>query len=41
LTEAETAALKQALFDTWEPFRDDGVVQVPNYARLGLGWKEI
>jgi len=41
LTEAETAALKQALFDAWEPFRDDGVVQVPNYARLGLGWTEI
>lgn len=40
MTEAELDALKQALFAAWEPFREDGVVQVPNYARLGLGWKE-
>jgi SAM-dependent methyltransferase len=40
MTEAELSALKQALFAAWEPFREDGIVQVPNFARLGLGWKE-
>ena len=39
MTEVEINTLKQALFAAWEPFREDGVVQVPNYARLGLGWK--
>lgn len=31
--------LKQALFAAYEPFREDGMVRMPNYARLGLGWK--
>ncbi len=31
--------LKQALFAAYEPFREDGMVQMPNFARLGLGWK--
>jgi len=40
MADAEITALKQALFAAWEPFREDGVAQVPNFARLGLGWKE-
>jgi SAM-dependent methyltransferase len=40
MADAEIDALKRALLAAWEPFREDGVVQVPNYARLGLGWKE-
>ena len=40
LTEAQISDLKQGMFADWEPFREDGVVQVPNFARLGLGWKE-
>ena len=39
-SEAEINSLKQALFTAWEPFRDDGVTQVPNFAMLGLGHKE-
>lgn len=31
--------LKQALFAAYEPYREDGMVRMPNYARLGLGWK--
>jgi hypothetical protein len=23
----------------FEPYREDGLVMMPNYARLGLGWK--
>jgi ubiquinone/menaquinone biosynthesis C-methylase UbiE len=40
LSEAEIDDLKQALFTAWKPFRENGIVQVPNCARLGLGWKE-
>jgi hypothetical protein len=40
LTEAEISDLKQGLSAAWETFREDGGVQVPNFARLGLGWKE-
>ena len=39
LSSADFDQLKQALFAAWEPFREDGAVQVPNFARLGLGWK--
>ena len=39
MAEAEFDRLKQALFDAWKPFEKDDVVQVPNCARLGLGWK--
>ena len=39
LSSAEFDNLKQALFAAWEPFREDGIVHVPNFARLGLGWK--
>ncbi len=31
--------LKQALYAAFEPFREDGMVRMPNYARLGLGRK--
>ena len=39
MTDAEIGALKPALFAAWKPFSEDGIVQVPNYARLGLGWR--
>lgn len=39
LTEAEFEALRQAVIKAWEPYIKDGVLLVPNYARLGLGWK--
>ena len=32
-------AFKQAVMDAWKPFTEDGVLFVPNYARLGIGWK--
>ncbi len=31
--------LKAALFAAYEPFREDGMVYMPNFARLGLGYK--
>lgn len=39
LKDAEFTRLKQAVLDAWAPFREDGLTQVPNVARLGLGWK--
>ncbi len=39
LSEAEFASLKDAVIAAWQPFVADGILQVPNYARLGLGWK--
>lgn len=39
MDEAEFDRLKQALFDAWAPFHEDGMTRVPNAARLGLGWK--
>jgi hypothetical protein len=34
---------RDALMDTlraaFEPYREDGLVMMPNYARLALGWK--
>ncbi len=39
MTEAEFDALKAAVMEGWAPFIEDGVLFVPNYARLGIGWK--
>lgn len=39
MSEAGFDRLKAALFAAWKPFERDGVVYVPNCARLGLGWK--
>ncbi len=39
LTASKFSALKTAVIQAWQPFIEDGVLQVPNYARLGLGWK--
>lgn len=33
------AALEAALLDAWRPYVEGDVLQVPNCARLGLGWK--
>lgn len=33
------AALVRAVLDAWAPYFEGGVLAVPNYARLGLGWK--
>jgi ubiquinone/menaquinone biosynthesis C-methylase UbiE len=32
-------ALERALLEAWQPFMEGAVLQVPNCARLGLGWK--
>jgi hypothetical protein len=40
MTDADINTLKQALFAAWAPFTEDAGVQVPNFARLGLGRKE-
>jgi len=39
LSDTEFDSLKQALLAAWEPYVEEGVLQVPNYARLGIGWK--
>ena len=39
MDDATFARLKQALLDAWAPFHEDGMTQIPNVARLGLGWK--
>lgn len=39
LSEDAFHALKRTVLDAWGPFIDDGVLYVPNYARLGIGWK--
>ena len=39
MSEAEIDAVKQVLFAAWAPFTEDGAIQVPNFARLGLGCK--
>lgn len=31
--------LMNALRDAFEPYREDGKVMMPNYVRLGIGWK--
>lgn len=40
LDEAARAAMMEKLRGAFEPYRDGGTVFMPNYARLGLGWKE-
>ena len=40
MPDGQINTLKQALFAAWAPFWEDGAVQVPNFARLGLGHKE-
>jgi len=32
------AELEQGLMTAWRKFEEDGMVRVPNYARLGIGW---
>lgn len=39
MTDAGFEAFKDAVLEAWAPFMEDGVLFVPNYARLGLGWK--
>ena len=39
LAEGRLVALAAAVLDAWAPFIEDGVLYVPNYARLGLGRK--
>ncbi len=39
MTDAAFVLLKAAVIEAWLPFNEDGVLQVPNYARLGIGWK--
>ncbi|HSR56505.1 MAG TPA: class I SAM-dependent methyltransferase [Alphaproteobacteria bacterium] len=39
MTEADFSAFKEAVLGAWAPFIEDGVLFVPNYARLGVGWK--
>lgn len=31
--------LKQTLLDAWAPYVEEGQLRVPNFARMGLGWK--
>jgi len=38
ISDAEFASLKSAVIEAWQPFIEGGILQVPNYARLGLGW---
>ena len=38
LSPESVAELQQRLMDAWRAFEEDGMVRVPNYARLGLGW---
>ena len=39
MTEAAFDDLRQVVISAWEPFVKDGILLVPNFARLGLGWK--
>lgn len=39
MAEDRFQALKRAVMDAWAPFSEDGIVHVPNFARLGIGWK--
>lgn len=39
LDDAGRGALMDTLRAAFEPYREDGKVMIPNYARLGLGWK--
>ncbi|HET9149129.1 MAG TPA: hypothetical protein VFO61_01505, partial [Alphaproteobacteria bacterium] len=39
LSESRFAALVRSVLDAWAPYMEGGVLQVPNHARIGLGWK--
>lgn len=39
LAPERVAALEAALLEAWKPYMEGNILQVPNYARLGLGWK--
>ena len=39
LSDDRFTALMGAVMDAWAPFTEDGVLFVPNFARLGIGWK--
>ena len=39
MKKADFGDLRQAVIKAWKPFIKDGILVVPNYARLGLGWK--
>lgn len=39
LDEIEFNRLKQALIDAWAPHIEEGQLLVPNFARMGIGWK--
>lgn len=39
MSDAEFETFKAAVMDAWAPFIEGGVLFVPNYARLGIGWK--
>jgi SAM-dependent methyltransferase len=39
MAEAEFQAFKDSVLEAWAPFMESSVLSVPNYARLGLGWK--
>lgn len=39
LDKAGRGVLMDTLRSAFEPYREDGMVMMPNYARLGLGWK--
>lgn len=39
LAPQEFDALRAAVLDAWEPYIEDGVLRVPNFARLGLGYR--
>lgn len=36
---AEFDTLRAAVMDAWAPYFEDGVLQVPNFARLGIGYR--
>lgn len=38
LSHEEMKTLRQKLMAAWRQFEDNGVVRVPNYARIGIGW---
>lgn len=41
LDDASRDALMDTLRAAFEPYREDGRVYMPNYARLGFGWKAV
>lgn len=39
MDETEFDRLKEAMFEAWAPYVEDGQLRVPNYVRMGIGWK--